>query len=105
MLLLTAMADLADKLETHLAIYKYLYNNINTEYYNGSRKGALGTYEQNGGDIWYENIFEIDGWKIQCHSGLLQNHYRILDANDRRRAWTLDPKELKANLIIFKDNK
>ena len=50
MLLLTAMADLADKLETPLAIYKYLYNNINTEYYNGSRKGALGTYEQNGGD-------------------------------------------------------
>ena len=44
------MADLVDPLETPLAVYEYLYNNVNTEFYKGSRKGAIGTYEQNGGN-------------------------------------------------------
>ena len=44
------MADLVDHLETPLAVYEYLYNNVNTEFYKGSRKGAIGTYEQNGGN-------------------------------------------------------
>lgn len=44
------MADLADHLKTPLAVYEYLYNNLNTEYYIGSRKGAIGAYEQKGGN-------------------------------------------------------
>ena len=44
------MAELADKLGTPLAVYEYLYNNLNAEYYIGSRKGAIGTYEQFGGN-------------------------------------------------------
>ncbi|MCM1508445.1 MAG: VWA domain-containing protein [Ruminococcus flavefaciens] len=44
------MAELADNLGTPLAVYEYLYNNINTEFYTGSRKGAIGTYEQKGGN-------------------------------------------------------
>ncbi len=44
------MAELADQLKTPLAVYEYLYNNLNTEYYIGSRKGAIGTYEQKGGN-------------------------------------------------------
>lgn len=44
------MADLADHLKTPLAVYEYLYNNVNVEFYTGSRKGAIGTYEQNGGN-------------------------------------------------------
>ena len=44
------MADLADHLKTPLAVYEYLYNNVNVEFYIGSRKGAVGTYEQNGGN-------------------------------------------------------
>ena len=44
------MAELADHLKTPLAVYEYLYNNLNTEYYVGSRKGAIGAYEQKGGN-------------------------------------------------------
>lgn len=44
------MADLADHLKTPLAVYEYLYNNVNVEFYTCSRKGAIGTYEQNGGN-------------------------------------------------------
>ena len=43
------MADLADHLKTPLAVYEYLYNNLNSEFYISNRKGAIGTYEQNGG--------------------------------------------------------
>lgn len=44
------MADLADNLKTPLEVYRYVLNNVNTEFYYGSRKGAVGTYEQNGGN-------------------------------------------------------
>ena len=44
------MAELADQLKTPLAVYEYLYNNLNTEYYIGSRKGGIGTYEQKAGN-------------------------------------------------------
>jgi hypothetical protein len=44
------MAELAEKLATPLEVYKYVYNTVNTEFYYGSRKGAIGTYEQNGGN-------------------------------------------------------
>ena len=43
------MAELADQLKTPLAVYEYLYNNLNAEFYTSNRKGAIGTYEQNGG--------------------------------------------------------
>jgi hypothetical protein len=39
------MADLVDHLKTPLAVYEYLYNNVNVEFYTGSRKGAIGAYE------------------------------------------------------------
>lgn len=44
------MVDLADHLKKPLAVYEYLYNNLNTEYYIGSRKGGIGAYEQKGGN-------------------------------------------------------
>ncbi|MDE5936887.1 MAG: hypothetical protein K2G83_05740 [Ruminococcus sp.] len=44
------MAEVADQLKTPLAVYEYLYNNLNTEYYIGSRKGGIGTYEQKAGN-------------------------------------------------------
>ena len=58
-----------------------------------------------GGKVFYENIFECDGWRIQWHSGLLKFHYRILDAQNVRRAYTYDPKELLAALILYADRK
>ncbi len=48
-----------------------------------------------GGTVWYENIVELYGWKVQQHKLLgLQSHYRILDHNNIRRAWILDPRDL-----------
>lgn len=44
------MIALADSLKTPLNIYDYLSNNIRTEFYPNSRKGAIGTFELNGGN-------------------------------------------------------
>ncbi|MDD6401796.1 MAG: transglutaminase domain-containing protein, partial [Lachnospiraceae bacterium] len=47
-----AIANKADELETPLAIYNYLKNNIGYEYYYGSRKGAKGVLaSMNGNDL------------------------------------------------------
>ncbi len=53
------MASLAQSLETPLEIYKYVLNNVNTEFYYGSRKGAIGTYEQNGGNDYDQSSLLI----------------------------------------------
>lgn len=48
-----------------------------------------------GGSVWYDNIFAVDGWRLQqMRTPGLQKHYRILDAGDQRVAWVLDPKVL-----------
>lgn len=57
-----------------------------------------------GGKVWYTNVFEVDGWRIQQHS-VLPNHYRILDEKGVRRAWTLDPRELEKKLMRYKADK
>ena len=44
------MAVAAEILKTPLNIYDYLSNNIKTEFYPNSRKGAIGTFELNGGN-------------------------------------------------------
>ena len=44
------MAGVAEILKTPLNIYDYLSNNIRTEFYPNSRKGAIGTFELNGGN-------------------------------------------------------
>lgn len=44
------MAAKADELGNALAVYNYLYNNMRSEFYYGSRKGAIGAYEQGGGN-------------------------------------------------------
>lgn len=50
----TALSDelksLADNLKTPLQVYLYLKNHINYECYSGSRKGAVATFESNGGN-------------------------------------------------------
>ncbi len=38
------MAEKADELGSAVAVYEYLYNNMRSEFYNGSRKGAIGAY-------------------------------------------------------------
>ena len=44
------MAAKANELGSDIAVYNYLYNNMRTEFYYGSRKGAIGAYEQGGGN-------------------------------------------------------
>lgn len=44
------MQTLAETLKTPVNIYNYLCNNIKTEFYINSRKGAIGTFEMNGGN-------------------------------------------------------
>lgn len=44
------MAAKADALSSAINIYNYLYNNMHSEFYFGSRKGAIGAYEQGGGN-------------------------------------------------------
>lgn len=50
----TAISDeiknLADSLRNAKNVYEYVKNNIRFETYYGSRKGAVGTFEQNGGN-------------------------------------------------------
>lgn len=48
--LTTEMAAKADELGSAVAVYNYLYNNMRSEFYYGSRKGAIGAYEQSGGN-------------------------------------------------------
>ena len=50
----TALSDemkaMADQLKTPLAVYLYVKNNIRTEFYYGSRKGAVATFDAKGGN-------------------------------------------------------
>ena len=48
-----------------------------------------------GGNVFYDNIFEVDGWRLQQHRTVgMQIHYRFLDANNVRVAWVLQPQLL-----------
>lgn len=44
------MAQKADELGSVQSVYNYLYNNMHSEFYYGSRKGAIGAFEQGGGN-------------------------------------------------------
>ena len=44
------MASIINEMGNPIEVYEFLYNTVNTEFYFGSRKGAIGTYEQHGGN-------------------------------------------------------
>ncbi len=44
------IAKEVDNATSPVAVYELLYNNVDTEFYFGSRKGAIGTYDQHGGN-------------------------------------------------------
>lgn len=56
-----------------------------------------------GGKVWYANIAEVDGWRLQMHTvmGLMESHLRILDPNNVRRAWFAQPATLLDALKRF----
>ena len=44
------MAEWIDQFDSPIGVYNYIYNSIETEFYPDSRKGAIGTFQQNGGN-------------------------------------------------------
>ena len=53
------------------------------------------------GGIWFwNNIYTVDGWKVQQHT--ITKHYRVLDNEDIRRAWGLSEEKMISNLKKFK---
>ena len=57
-------------------------------------------------EICFDTIFELDGWSIEWHKITpMKKHYRIIDPNNYRRAWTLDPDEIVKHLILFRETK
>lgn len=58
-----------------------------------------------GGTVWYENIVEISGWKVQQHKApLMGSHYRILDNNNIRRAYVFNPEDILQALIDYENS-
>ena len=49
-----------------------------------------------GGRIWWQDIKESKGYRIQ--QNIISRHYRILDAEDRRFFSTFDQKEVEEKL-------
>ncbi|MCL2198311.1 MAG: patatin-like phospholipase family protein [Defluviitaleaceae bacterium] len=52
-----------------------------------------------GGKVFWNNIAEIFGWVVQQRWKF--SHYRILDHNHVRKAWTTDPMELLEALELY----
>ena len=76
------MATLAEKLGTPDEVFSYILNNYKTEFYYGSRKGAIGTFEEGGG-----NDYDLSSFMIAMlrYLGYTANHavrYIILTDDD-----------------------
>lgn len=71
------IAKSIDEAANPVAVYELLYNNVDTEFYFGSRKGAIGTYDQHGGnDIDQASLliasFRRLGYEADYISGLVK---------------------------------
>ena len=88
---------------------RYIHTTEDMESFIALRKNKLLTAENPtlGGHIWYEDIFEIGGIRIQWHNKvpvvgkIFENHYRILGKNDELRAYYFDPDDLIEDLVLF----
>ena len=49
-----------------------------------------------GGKVFWNNIFEKDGWKVQ--KNMFTQHCRVLDPNNVRKAWGYSEEDLLAEL-------
>ncbi len=48
-----------------------------------------------GGNFFYDDVFEIDGWRLQQHTAPgMDVHYRFLNPSNVRVAWVMQPKLL-----------
>lgn len=63
-------------------------------------------FQTMGGKVWYNDIFAVDGWRVQHHrTAGLRGHYRILDADGVRQAWILEAQVLINALRRFEAEK
>lgn len=51
-----------------------------------------------GGIFFWNDIYEIDGWRVQQHT--VTKHCRVLDQDDIRKAWGTEDKMI-SNLNKF----
>ena len=55
-----------------------------------------------GGHLFYSDIVTLFGWRVQQHNLIgLHSHYRILDPENRRRAWVLNPDDIVRALADY----
>ena len=55
-----------------------------------------------GGNVWYDNIFEVDGWRLQQQRTVgMKSHYRFLNPENVRVAWVLSPQTLLDALCAY----
>lgn len=93
------MAKIIDEAESPVKVYEMLYNNIDTEFYFGSRKGAIGTFNQHGGnDIDQASLliaaFRRLGYEADYISGLIQ-----LSAQQAMAITGTDNEEVALNIL------
>ena len=101
-----------DKIIRSLA-EKLLLTSDDMESFIALRKNKAVTMESPtlGGRWWYEDIFEIDGIRIQWHckvpaiGKLLERHYRIIGRSDELRAYYFDPGLFIEDLTVFGEQK
>ncbi len=56
-----------------------------------------------GGKVWWRNIHETDGYKIQ--QNIISFHYRLLDDKDRRICSSFNLEDMKLKLKAFGSEK
>ncbi|MBQ5316157.1 MAG: patatin-like phospholipase family protein [Oscillospiraceae bacterium] len=92
---------------------KYLRTSADMESFIALRKNKYVTAVNPtlGGRMWYKDIFELDGFRIQWHckvpvvGRIMENHYRILGRDDELRAYYFDPAHFIEDLTIFGEQK
>lgn len=96
--------ELADSLGTAKNVYEYVKNNIRYETYYGSRKGAVGTFEQNGGNdtdtaSLLVGMFRYLGYPARYHVGTVfitpEQAVMITGADDAENAGRLLASQYK----------
>lgn len=95
--------DMSDLTGINIYIHKRINEIIKTES-DWERFVKLGDFKHIniktptlGGKVFYNNIAELFGWKLQHHAlptPLTKEHYRILDKNNERRAWVISADSL-----------
>jgi hypothetical protein len=76
------MATLAESLKTPQEIFKYVANNVNTEFYYGLRKGSIGTYEQNSGNDYDQSCLLFALLNYMGYTATCLNVTAKVTAND-----------------------